>query len=132
CFPKKDLGASCSRVGECTSGMCVDGFCCDAPCDGLCESCAGAQTDAPDGQCAPIKEGLDPAMECGIVPCQGFFCAGDRTCGTSNFNCMDYCFDGAQGGVLYVGSCDQGVCSHTPFPCPGNAPCNIALTGCEL
>lgn len=74
-------GSVCADATECESGNCIDGVCCNEPCDGFCESCLGAETAEPDGSCALVTAGTDPADECEQEGCSAGTCDGMGSCG---------------------------------------------------
>lgn len=85
CYETKPNGAACSASIECESTHCVEDVCCDKLCDGSCESCLAAFTEADDGVCAPIENLLDPYLECtGQTCCNGsggcYFPVGGAGC----------------------------------------------------
>lgn len=75
-------GVSCDAAGDCSSLLCVDGVCCESACDGQCESCAAAETNAAAGTCAPVAHGTDPAGECAELDerCSSRTCDGAGAC----------------------------------------------------
>jgi hypothetical protein len=107
-------GKPCTTGSECLSNNCPadDGICCDAPCDGLCQSCKFADTNAPDGICAAVSTGTDPKNECPNGACDATGCKLDN--GQS-------CTTGAQ---CLSGHCpgDDGVCC--------NQACNATCRSC--
>ncbi len=58
-------GAACKEANcaVCGSGHCVDGLCCDTACDGACEACSSAKTEAA-GTCLAIPADQDSDNEC--------------------------------------------------------------------
>lgn len=114
-------GQACDDVGQCRSGLfCVDGLCCDRACAGLCHACRSTLTGQPDGTCAPIRAGTDPANECVLQAAST--CGTDGTC------------DGV-GGCRLHGSdvqCAGAACgnnAHTPARrCTGAGTCAAART----
>jgi len=70
CQPELSNGAICESDAQCTSEHCVEEetirVCCDAPCDGLCESCLKAkhQLDGQNGSCHPTADGFETGDEC--------------------------------------------------------------------
>lgn len=70
---KSGGGVGCENTASCSSGQtCVDGVCCDAPCNGVCESCLASRTGSTTGHCAPIPAAADPDSECaGVTTCDG-------------------------------------------------------------
>lgn len=58
---RKIPGELCTANAECNTNVCADGVCCNAPCDGVCESCA---LPGRLGFCDPIPANTDPQMEC--------------------------------------------------------------------
>ncbi len=109
-------GEACTLSFQCASGFCVDGVCCDTPCDGVCVSCIGAETEAgTDGTCSPITGGTDPAAECldeGAATCglNGMCEAG--ACDTYDPNDCNAsgCTDGSE---CASGFCVDGFCCDT-------------------
>lgn len=109
-------GEPCTLPFQCASGFCVDGVCCETLCDGVCVSCAGAETEAgTDGTCSPIAAGTDPASECldeGAAACNlnGFCEAG--ACDTYDPDDCNAsgCADGSE---CASGFCIDGVCCDT-------------------
>ncbi len=101
-YDEQPNGEACTLPFQCASGICVDGVCCDDACDGLCEACLGAETGGPDGTCAPVTAGTDPAAEC--------LDDGSPSCGLN-------------------GTCADGACASyagpgcTPTPCADGSEC---------
>lgn len=59
----------CATDVECNSGHCSrDQICCDQACSSACTSCRAAHTGSTDGECAPIRAGLDPFEDCMDLP----------------------------------------------------------------
>ncbi len=82
-----DLQVDCKQAGcrECGTGFCADKVCCDKACNGTCEACVGKlkQSGGGDGQCGPIKDGIDPKNECeptSVVCGPDGFCNGTGAC----------------------------------------------------
>ena len=130
---KKNPGATCNNNTECLSNICAQGVCCSAPCDGVCKSCAQANTrgtctnlpaGSPDTTNSCINQG---APSCGSNgKCEGGGCqkyAAGTPCkaaacpvGTTNFIPGAAC-DG-------VGHCvTPASMSCVPYKC-GAAVCN--------
>jgi hypothetical protein len=119
CVAKKAKGSACTAASECASNFCVDGVCCGTACASTCQACTAAlKVSGVDGDCGPVKSGLDPHNDCpddGAISCQR-----DGMC------------DGAVGCRLY----SQGVsCGVTQ--CVGNSVkgqiCNgIGSCGTEI
>jgi hypothetical protein len=107
-------GATCGDAGECESGYCVDGLCCESSCDGVCESCAGAETGDKDGVCAPTPRGKVDAR-CAIEKVAT--CGQDGTCDGAR-GCANYA-DGT--ACVEGGECSHGVCKFVERPGGGNA-----------
>ena len=109
----QELGDTCARDLECSSGHCADGVCCDAACDGLCVQC---NNPAAPGTCSPVQNTEDDTCNlsiiggaCTVLPC---VCNADAQCGSSG---AVACLSGAQ---CASGSCLGGVCCETA--CSGN------------
>ena len=69
CEYQKDVGAACFANNECRDNFCADGTCCASACDGVCETCAAADSV---GTCTPYAAGTDPENECpGTSVCTG-------------------------------------------------------------
>lgn len=106
-------GGACQTSTECASGHCVDGVCCDTACDSTCSACAATDTGQPDGTCAPVLQGTDPANECAESACGTAACDGAGACGAKPSTSM--CRDA-------VGECDQAeVCDGVALECPADA-----------
>lgn len=110
------IGAPCAGPDDCTAGACVDGVCCQSACGGACMACASALTGAPNGSCAPVTAGMDPADECAA--------SAPSSCGTSG------ACDGAGACALHPAgtSCGSGGCSApneamTAPTCDGAGDC---------
>jgi hypothetical protein len=88
---KSARGESCSVDGDCAGGFCVDGVCCQSACNLLCQSCLGADTGSPDGDCKNVTTGTDPANECaGADVCKSAACvAVDGDPCTVNNDCLN-------------------------------------------
>lgn len=72
-------GDPCLQNADCFSGHCSpDAVCCDAACDGLCESCLGADNCGVDGTCGLIPAGNDPDGECPSGACFSGACADGK------------------------------------------------------
>ncbi len=69
CVAKKGQGDSCNDAAQCTDGFCADGVCCDRACNGTCEACITAWTDAAQGTCDFVKKRTDPQNECTAGAC---------------------------------------------------------------
>jgi MYXO-CTERM domain-containing protein len=133
CQPDKANGGTCTSPSQCTSGNCIDGFCCNAPCGGLCQSCANVKTGAANGTCAPITAGTDPDNECTAT--DPLTCGFDGQCNGAGA-CRKYangvsCGATACAGNLVTGKvCDGlGTCGLNP----GGTDCAPYLclgTGC--
>ena len=76
-YSSPPLGAPCTGSAQCLSGFCVDGVCCTSSCTGTCMACNVAGSL---GTCAPVPDRTDPAAECGMLSCLGYYTgwAGDR------------------------------------------------------
>jgi hypothetical protein len=107
CVPKQADGGTCTRAGQCSSGICADGYCCNATCSGACEACnlAGRL-----GACTPVAS-MQPAAH--------------GTCASDGSSCGGYCNGiassctyptGTCGEAPYLGSCSGGKCN-----CPTSA-----------
>ncbi len=123
---------ACRLPADCTSGHCAmatgtTGICCDAPCDGVCESCLAAEqaTGARDGVCGPIAAGTDPHGDCAstsAASCDGL-CDGAGSCdpgAKSGSACGEATCENALFSAPVCG--DQGACATrvsncTPFAC---------------
>ena len=63
CVPKKSLGDTCGRDGECRSTHCTEGVCCNSGCGTSCESC---KVQGFVGMCHTVPPGgADPTGTCG-------------------------------------------------------------------
>lgn len=113
CGIKLDNGEPCIEAADCTSNNCVDDVCCDVACDGVCESCAAADTCGTDGTCAPITAGTDPDSECNAPQtCFGGACQQGRVAFVTSA-----LYDGALGGLS---GADQICATHATMGClPG-------------
>jgi hypothetical protein len=126
----RSQGAGCSVNEECGSGHCVEGVCCDSPCQQGCMSCLGRATGAGDGNCQPVREGLDSKDAC-----------EERLCG------MTGTCDG-QGECAWYGErqpCEEGrLCldrecvatlgqpCQSKHDCAGGQVCSAGLSCVEL
>jgi hypothetical protein len=140
------LGAACevggTGVKACLSGNCVDGVCCESACTGACMACNFVDTGVRNGQCAPVKVGTDPAMECAAEDpstCgRSGACNGSGACkkyadGTA---CGSTCCDSGPGHgarpctyVCRAGRCDTAAPVPTQGQCGNQAPCCCATGG---
>jgi len=128
-------GEDCTRATECTSGNCAAGICCDAPCDGVCESCEAAiKGSGDDGVCGPIAAGTDPRDEClddGSPSCQqNGQCDGAGACQqypSSNGCTPEPCgsSDECASGSCVDGICCDGECDGECESCLGAATSNV-------
>jgi hypothetical protein len=135
------LGAACEVGGTgakaCLSGHCVDGVCCESACAGTCMACDFTSTGVRNGQCAAVKPGTDPKMECQAQD--------PSTCGNSGAcNGSGACRKYADGTACGATCCDSGpghgarpcafVCHagrcDTANPVPSNDSCNGLATCC--
>lgn len=114
CEPRKPVGETCTRSGECEAGVaCVDGYCCDSGCSGQCEACNVA---GKEGTCSPAVAGTQPVgarADCaGSGACQG-------TCdGTQRFAC------GFPGTATQCGTAACNGTQATPAGvCNGSGAC---------
>jgi hypothetical protein len=75
-------GDTCGGDADCVSAHCADGVCCDVACNGTCEGCVNAKTNAPDGTCAPVPAQTDPDTECSDQGAcmQNGLCDGSGSC----------------------------------------------------
>lgn len=66
CVPLRANGQDCTAPTQCASSLCNPdaGKCCNEPCDGLCMACDGASTGESDGECRPVRRGIDPYDDC--------------------------------------------------------------------
>lgn len=129
-------GGACTTASQCDTGACVDSVCCESQscntcmaCDtatnpGVCspvtnaqdlDTCAGANTCGPKGQC-----GLPNAQPC-TTPgqCASRFCADSVCCDTACSGSCDACNGATQG---WVGAID-GVCANAPLSYAGSPSC---------
>jgi alpha-tubulin suppressor-like RCC1 family protein len=121
CFPKQQLGATCSTPDSCQTGQCVDAVCCDTACTGACQTCVAAGNA---GHCSPVKSADDP--ECtGGKSCDstgackaraGSSCSGGPECATGN------CVDGK--------CCTQSVCGSCQACTGGGGTC-VSVTNAD-
>jgi Kelch motif/Galactose oxidase, central domain len=146
CGTGKVKGSACTLGSECQSGNCVDGVCCDSGCSNLCNACTAAKKgQGLDGDCGPIKSGIDPDNECtdgGAVSCStDGFCNGSGACRlyASGTPCgspvcvgnslADKACDGAGACKTQAASqdCTPYLCSggSCPSTCAGDAQCAI-------
>lgn len=115
-------GHSCDGSSEsCLQHPCVDGYCCENNCDGLCESCDGADTVGGNGDCAAVTSDTDPDTECGPTP--------TASCGSNGDGC-----NGAGECILYPGGaeCSAAICSGDDLEladlCNGSGVCQDSGT----
>ena len=90
------LGMTCMTESDCFETPCVDGVCCDTACDGICETCNGAEA----GVCVPHAAALDPDQDCG-----GGLCDGGRNCATGDAQWL-VSFDGGSTDLATSASVD--------------------------
>ncbi len=116
CRPRGMAGDSCTASTECMSGLnCVDGVCCSSSCTGSCEAC---NVPGSLGTCAPVPSGQDPANECGVVNCAGYYA------GYSGNSCLRRA-DAPASAV----SCDGArACQGAAVVCPGQAAGAVSNT----
>lgn len=134
-------GTPCGEGGECVSGQCVDGVCCESACNGTCESC---NTSGHPGECEPIADGQDPAMECGGMPVpdgggvpliDGGINGPDGGAGSLPAACAGTC-NGARACKLpgKEKACGDHFCNDTTlelgFSCNGSGGCELQPTPC--
>lgn len=137
CVPLIPQGKACETNDQCKSGFCVDGVCCDRACNGLCEACTEAKTQAEqDGVCSLIKEKLDPDNECvdqGVASCgQDGTCDGRGQCRLypEATKCGATCVSGSLSQLV----CKEGSCQPSktlncsPYLCVGAA----CTTSCKV
>jgi hypothetical protein len=106
CRPRGMVGDACTSTAECGSGLsCVDGVCCTSSCTGTCMACNVAGSL---GTCTPVPGGTDPAAECGMLSCLGYYTgwAGDR------------CFHRADAPASAVFCDGGGACQTAATICP--------------
>lgn len=132
CPTRCPAGTLCSAPADCSSNACADSVCCDMACEKPCYGCAQAKTGAPDGACAPVPAGKDPASECNSP-------AGDVCNGAGQCRCHDGIQDGDETGVDCGGSCAAcgGTCTdgildnkETDVDCGGSCPQCAVGKGC--
>jgi len=97
-------GEACGSAEECSLGNCVEGICCDAPCDGVCQSCSaaglcGATPANEDPACSPTCQ---DAGDCGGET-EWAISFGAPTEGESYDRIIDVAVDG-MGNIYVVGS----------------------------
>jgi MYXO-CTERM domain-containing protein len=136
--PRGFAGGLCLTPTSCYSGPCLgtfkEGFCCDRSCDRPCESCTSDKTGQPDGTCAPITAGGQPATvnacsrepeaSCGNTGvCDG---AGECQLYDTAVSCQAAACSGGQ--IIPAGSCDgAGMCAvGAPTSCAPYATCDGA------
>jgi hypothetical protein len=119
-----------AQCRACQSGFCADGVCCDAPCSEPCSACsAKLKGNGDDGQCSPIRAGMDPEDECsddGIATCQANgHCDGHGGCqrypneaGCEPESCT-------RGDECTSGHCEDGICCDRV--CTPSERCRAAL-----
>ncbi len=136
CAKKKASGLACSDAAECASGFCVEGVCCGNACAGGCESCIALWTGSIDGQCQPIKAGIDPDNECQAMDpttC-GFtgMCNGNGAC--AKYAIGTPCSDAkctADGSLQAGGSCGVNGCNPGKIQaCDDGDACTVG-DGCS-
>jgi len=80
CVPDKADGQACvGGGGECVNGNCnaVGGgssMCCNVACDGICSSCAAADTGGTNGTCTTVTNASDPTNDCADLECTTGLC----------------------------------------------------------
>jgi hypothetical protein len=119
CRTKKSGGAGCELDGECGTGHCAEKVCCDTACGSTCSSCLANNTGSADGQCAPVKVGLDPYNQCSATPATG--CLEDGAC-----NGAGACRRWVAGTPCRTASCanNSGGSTETPAgACNGSGLC---------
>jgi hypothetical protein len=125
CQAKKTAGAGCNGGEECATGYCTEGVCCDGACNNTCRSCLGAHTGTRDGQCAPIKNGIDPYNQCTAQPAST--CQNDGLC-----NGLGGCRQHVLGTPCRSASCSDGAGGSTSSPpgvCNGGGLCQDQGSG---
>jgi hypothetical protein len=139
CVPKGPNGVACTAGDQCTSSLCVgpagSQVCCNVPCNGTCQSCDGALTGQPSGQCASMLSGTRaPLGQCPASPPCGIDgnCAFGGVCELSlpGTSCAATSCSGFT--LLTSTSCDgSGTCGNDGGrPCAGNLVCANA-TSCK-
>lgn len=114
CVVDEGVGTPCTEAAQCDTNHCPaqDGVCCDLPCDGECESCAGADTCGTDGTCAPIVAGTDPLDECSGAPvCFGGACGTGAIAFVTSQN-----YTGNLGGLAGADAICQGLADAACLP----------------
>jgi hypothetical protein len=129
CHPKKDAGGTCSRHGQCSSGLCNFGFCiadelgpgspCGSDkvcasddCAGLCISNCGDEVCGLFENCGLTNDESRCNSDCGL-------CEIGEACGNSS-DCEE--------GVCDLASCANG--NRGPgAPCEGNVACRSGECG---
>jgi hypothetical protein len=122
-------GASCTRNGECVSGLCVDEVCCNNACGGSdpldCVACSVAAGAATNGTCGPLSATVAPTIEC--RPAAGE-CDSPETCEEGNTVCpTDLMLPATTQCREPANACDD------PEFCDGESPlCPLTMvTGCS-
>jgi N-acetylneuraminic acid mutarotase len=94
-----ELGAPCTRDGNCSSELCVDHVCCDKACNaGDCDACSPALGAEADGRCTLLSN-----TPCGV----GRICWKPGTCEVGSCVGASFSPDGTSCGS---GSCASGMC----------------------
>ena len=138
CVLQQANGHACTADDECTSTHCSDGVCCDSACNQICLSCLAAdKASGPDGTCAPVKAGTDPADDCpddGAASCQrDGLCDGTGACAlysTATVCAAPVCASGTltTSTCNGAGNCVQANTSCGSYGCADAASCAVSCT----
>lgn len=119
CTKACSVGGACDGAGDCKSGNCVEAggnaggkICCDTPCNGLCETCAGA------GICKLQPEGYNPFDN---DACVGDIVVGVACDATGELNAKK-----SENCAPFL--CQSGACTSS---CETTADCSAQLGWCD-
>ena len=122
---KRPLGQGCTSGSDCTSGNCVDRVCCESSCTGICRSCLNSMTGRGNGQCQPVRAGVDPDQDCAEGDRES--CGNDGQCDGAGA-CRKY----GTSTVCAAARCSaNGQSELSERRCDGNGTCSpAAMKGC--
>ncbi len=152
CVPDYGPGGVCDAATDCQTNLfCTDANCCTSACSGVCQACNLSGTP---GTCGPIPSGQDPASECGVVGCAGYYfgfvgdsclqkadvsaaqaaCNGTNGCRTAAQECTAQTQSGPATITCHAACQDPtaGTCTGTTAgTCtnvnPGNQTCGVGV-----